>query len=204
MFSVMLHSHIANVTSLRNGHVCAISVYTRDSQATQMILLTEFILGPINYLFHCFSLIKMKSYGQLNIIKIHVLYFYSYIKYLRQFLFIHNLEFFLCNCLFLKSKFLEQIKSFGTTLDLKKEIASIPKAWEHLFDYLSGTYSARELADLIYETLSDLNEGQFYLKFLIIITLTCGLQETTFVIQHWISLSILTLNMASYKACNLQ
>ena len=49
----------------------------------------------------------------------------------------------------------------------KTETLSTCKAWGYLFDYLSTTYTAHELSDLIYEALSNLNEGQSYLKFLI-------------------------------------
>ena len=49
----------------------------------------------------------------------------------------------------------------------KTETLSTHKAWGYLFDYFSTNYRAIELADLIYEALSELNEGQHYLKFLI-------------------------------------
>ena len=49
----------------------------------------------------------------------------------------------------------------------KIETLSTHKTWGYLFDYFSTTYTADELADLVYEALCYLNEGQFYLKFLI-------------------------------------
>ena len=49
----------------------------------------------------------------------------------------------------------------------KTETLSTHKAWGYLFEYFSTTYTAHELSDLIYEALSNLNEDQFYLKFLI-------------------------------------
>ena len=49
----------------------------------------------------------------------------------------------------------------------KTETLSTHKTWGYLFDYFSTTHTADELADLVYEALSYLNEGQFYLKFLI-------------------------------------
>ena len=52
-------------------------------------------------------------------------------------------------------------------LDCKIETLSTHKTLGYLFDYLSTTYIAVELADLVYEALSNLNEGQHYLKFLI-------------------------------------
>ena len=47
------------------------------------------------------------------------------------------------------------------------ETLSTHKTWGYLFDYFSTTYTAAELADLVYEALCYLNEGQCYLKFLI-------------------------------------
>ena len=47
----------------------------------------------------------------------------------------------------------------------KTETLSTNKTWGYLFDYLSTTYTAAELADLVYESLCNLNEGQLYLKF---------------------------------------
>ena len=49
----------------------------------------------------------------------------------------------------------------------KTETLSTHKAWGYLFDYLSTTYTADELADLVYESFCNLNEGPHYLKFLI-------------------------------------
>ena len=49
----------------------------------------------------------------------------------------------------------------------KTETLSTHKSWEHLVEYFSTIYTAHELADLIYEALSNLNEGQLYLSFLI-------------------------------------
>ena len=49
----------------------------------------------------------------------------------------------------------------------KIETLSTHKTWGYLFDYLSTTYTPAELADLIYEALCNLNEGQHYLGFLI-------------------------------------
>ena len=49
----------------------------------------------------------------------------------------------------------------------KTETLSTNKTWGYLFDYLSTTYTADELADLVYESLCNLNEGQHYLKFLL-------------------------------------
>ena len=49
----------------------------------------------------------------------------------------------------------------------KLETLSTHKTWGYLFDYFSTTYTADELADLVYEALCYLNEGEFYLKFLI-------------------------------------
>ena len=49
----------------------------------------------------------------------------------------------------------------------KTETLSTHKAWGYLFEYFSTTYTADELADLVYESLCNLNEGQHYLKFLI-------------------------------------
>ena len=49
----------------------------------------------------------------------------------------------------------------------KLETLSTHKTWGYLFDYFSTTYTAEELADLVYEALCYLNEGQCYLQFLI-------------------------------------
>ena len=49
----------------------------------------------------------------------------------------------------------------------KIETLSTHKTWGYLFHYFSTAYTADELADLVYEALSNLNEGQLYLKFLI-------------------------------------
>ena len=49
----------------------------------------------------------------------------------------------------------------------KTDTLSTNKAWGYLFDYFSTNYRAIELADLIYEALCELNEGEHYLKFLI-------------------------------------
>ena len=49
----------------------------------------------------------------------------------------------------------------------KTETLSTNKTWGYLFDYFSTTYTADELADLVYEALCNLNEGQLYLKFLL-------------------------------------
>ena len=49
----------------------------------------------------------------------------------------------------------------------KTETLSTHKAWGYLFEYFSTTYTVDELADLVYESLSNLNEGQHYLKFLL-------------------------------------
>ena len=47
----------------------------------------------------------------------------------------------------------------------KLETLSTHKTWGYLFDNFSTTYTADEFADLVYEALCYLNEGQFYLKF---------------------------------------
>ena len=49
----------------------------------------------------------------------------------------------------------------------KLEILSTHKAWGYLFDYFSTTYTADELADLVFEALCYLREDECYLKFLI-------------------------------------
>ena len=46
-------------------------------------------------------------------------------------------------------------------------IYSIPDTWHMLFQYFSHNYSAKELADLIYEVLHDLDQDADYLQFLI-------------------------------------
>ena len=47
----------------------------------------------------------------------------------------------------------------------KLETLSTHKAWGYLFDYFSTTYSADELADLVYEAFCYLGEDECYLKF---------------------------------------
>ena len=46
------------------------------------------------------------------------------------------------------------------------KICPLPTAWSLIFSYFAATYSALELADLLYETFHDLDQHYFYLDFL--------------------------------------
>ena len=43
----------------------------------------------------------------------------------------------------------------------KTETLSTHKAWGYLFEYFSTTYTVDELADLVYESLCNINEGHY-------------------------------------------
>ena len=43
----------------------------------------------------------------------------------------------------------------------------MPSNWACLFNYFENNYSAKELSDLVYEVLYDLNQHEPYLHFLI-------------------------------------
>ena len=44
-------------------------------------------------------------------------------------------------------------------------MCSIPKCRHNIFTYFASTYSAKELTDLVYEALHDLDQAEYYLHF---------------------------------------